>query len=589
MFKRILMLGFKALVSLSPLFLKRQLKKNAKLTSLYSRALQRSGLFYGFPSRKKLDALYKINIAQQDRIIESLDRQRKPQKWNLIVCLPTSLNNQHMSLLVESLENIDEGFEHVFFWCRAELSVNVQQCLQNSHVTFAYSVIQLLSETILANEKQNVLVVQSFNVLHHNILKVLDSYASQGPEIGYLDTDVKNVHGERTVPSFYPDWNPDLLMTTGYISTGLISRDSRNLFKSDNPLALKKETVTEWIIKQYLVEPQMEVFHIPLVLIHKLVSIEHVVTNFSDEIKQLLGRHAELTEDKTDKVIRYQWHIAENSPPLVSLIIPTKNSKNLVKSCIESIQNLTTYRNFEILLVDNGSDEKESLDYFAELEQTYSNTKVLRYNAPFNYSKINNFAVEHAKGSVIGLINNDIEVISPKWLSYMVGHVVRKDIGCVGAKLLYSDERVQHAGVVLGYGGGAGHAHKYFPRYHSGYLKRLTATNNFSAVTAACLLVKKVDYLDVLGLNESQLEVAFNDVDFCLKVLELGKRNIYCAEAELYHHESVSRGHEDTQEKKARFESELAYIQNRWSNYIEHDPAYNPNLTLRRENFSIKE
>jgi GT2 family glycosyltransferase len=171
----------------------------------------------------------------------------------------------------------------------------------------------------------------------------------------------------------------------------------------------------------------------------------------------------------------------------------------------------------------------------------------------------------------------------------MVAHVQRADIGCVGAKLLYPDDKIQHAGVVLGYGGGAGHAHKYFPRFHPGYLNRLVATHNFSAVTAACLLVKKCDYDAVNGLNERDLTVAFNDVDFCLKVLKLGRRNLYCAEAELYHHESVSRGYEDTKEKQQRFQSELNYLQTQWRVYITLDPAYNPNLTLRRENFSIKE
>ena len=272
----------------------------------------------------------------------------------------------------------------------------------------------------------------------------------------------------------------------------------------------------------------------------------------------------------------------------MSLIIPTKNGKELVKACIESILEKTTYKNFEIILVDNNSDEPESLAYFSELGQ-HPKITLLKYPHPFNYSAINNFAVSHCNGEVVGLVNNDIEVISPTWLDYMVGHVMRDDIGCVGAKLLYSDGRVQHAGVVMGYGGGAGHAHKYFPRYHPGYLNRLIASNNFSAVTAACLLVKRTHYEAVKGLNEKDLTVAFNDVDFCLKVLELGVRNLYCAEAELYHHESVSRGLDVSKEKMARFNSELAYLKAHWGHVIAHDPAYNPNLTLRHENFAIKD
>jgi GT2 family glycosyltransferase len=214
---------------------------------------------------------------------------------------------------------------------------------------------------------------------------------------------------------------------------------------------------------------------------------------------------------------------------------------------------------------------------------------VLKYPHPFNYSAINNYAVDACQGEIIGLINNDIEVIEPEWLEYMVGHVLRDDIGCVGAKLLYPDDRIQHAGVVMGYGGGAGHAHKYFPAHHEGYLRRLSGTNNYSAVTAACLLVSKHDYLAVGGLDAEKLEVAFNDIDFCLKILELGRRNLYCSEAVLYHYESVSRGVDDTHEKRARFVRELLFLQERWSDFIALDPAYNPNLTLRRENFSISE
>jgi GT2 family glycosyltransferase len=288
--------------------------------------------------------------------------------------------------------------------------------------------------------------------------------------------------------------------------------------------------------------------------------------------------------DKERKLNRLLW---KSTNPLVSLIIPTKNGKALVKACIESILEKTTYPNYEILLIDNGSDEQESIEYFKYLD-TLEKVTVLKYPAPFNYSAINNFGVKHANGSILGLVNNDIEVISPDWLTYMVGHAERESIGCVGAKLLYSDTRIQHAGVVLGYGGGAGHAHKNFPRFHSGYLNRINATSNYSAVTAACLLVKKSLFDEVGGLNERDLSVAFNDVDFCLKVKELGVQNVYCAEAELFHHESVSRGLDISPEKAARFNKELGYLRSTWASYIDHDPAYSPNLTLKRENFSIK-
>ena len=336
----------------------------------------------------------------------------------------------------------------------------------------------------------------------------------------------------------------------------------------------------------WLSNPDINVNHSTATLVHLNLSDKSTTSNlYALKNTVLRHKHVLIEVDEQTQVNRALWHF--DSQPLVSLIIPTKNSKELVKACIESIREKTIYKNYEILLIDNGSDEEASIRYFetlAELPEVH----VLNYPGPFNYSAINNFGVKHAKGQVVGLINNDIEVISPDWLTYMVGHVMRDDIGCVGAKLLYSDGRIQHAGVVLGYGGGAGHAHKHFPRYHPGYLKRLAATQNYSAVTAACLLVKRSHFGAVGGLDEENLAVAFNDVDFCLRVRELGVRNLYCAEAELYHHESVSRGLDISPEKAARFNRELEYLQTKWSHVIKHDPAYNPNLTLKRENFALK-
>jgi GT2 family glycosyltransferase len=339
-----------------------------------------------------------------------------------------------------------------------------------------------------------------------------------------------------------------------------------------------------WMSELYLTKSSVEINHIEYCLVHQAITNDF---QWNRELMKLSHHPISISRGGSKESAKIIWK--HTSTPLVSLIIPTKNAKLLVQTCIDSILSKTTYAHYEILVIDNNSDDPEALEYFESLQKSQSNIRVLRYPYLFNYSAINNFAVKHAKGEIIGLINNDVEVISQNWLGDMVGHAQREDIGCVGAKLLYPDNRVQHAGVVMGYGGGAGHAHKYFPRYHSGYLHRLVATNNFSAVTAACLLVKKSDYEAVNGLNEKDLTVAFNDVDFCLNILKLGRRNIYCAEAELYHHESVTRGYEDTKEKQQRFQSELHYLTTQWASYIDHDPAYNPNLTLQRENFSIKE
>ncbi|GBL04157.1 glycosyltransferase family 2 protein [Glaciecola sp. KUL10] len=375
----------------------------------------------------------------------------------------------------------------------------------------------------------------------------------------YVDTDTQAVQN-RYAPRFLPDWNPDLQLSTGYIRTGFYFARLTHI----DSLIASRDSVANFFKQAYLQDMAIKVGHIPLVLLH-----HHKLTEPDEQIV-----------DDTSKL----FPLSEQ--PMVSMIIPTYNAKDLVEACLTSILDKTDYRNFEILLIDNRSDDPEAITYFESVNEL-PNVRVLKYPHPFNYSAINNFAVAHAKGEVIALVNNDIEVINGNWLEKMLVHTLRPDIGCVGAKLLFANGLVQHAGVVMGYGGGAGHAHKYFQRDAPGYMNRAIATQNFSAVTAACLLVEKKDYENVGGLNEKELTVAFNDVDFCLRINQSGKRNLLCAEAVLFHHESISRGHDDTYEKKKRFFAEVEYLQTTWKAYIEHDPAYNPNLTLKYENFTI--
>jgi GT2 family glycosyltransferase len=213
---------------------------------------------------------------------------------------------------------------------------------------------------------------------------------------------------------------------------------------------------------------------------------------------------------------------------------------------------------------------------------------VLRYDKPFNYSAINNFGAKYAKGSLLGLVNNDVEVISPEWLTEMVSHAIRPDIGCVGAKLYYGNDTIQHAGVILGIGGVAGHSHKHFRRNDYGYFSRLRLVQEISAVTAACLIVKKTVFKDVNGLDEANLTVAFNDVDFCLKVGRLGFRNLWTPYAELYHHESVSRGAENSPVKIKRFNTECDFMMKKWSLSLLNDPFYNSNLSNKFEDFRLR-
>ena len=274
------------------------------------------------------------------------------------------------------------------------------------------------------------------------------------------------------------------------------------------------------------------------------------------------------------------------NPPLVSLLIPTRDGYEILYKCIESILEKTTYPNYEIIVLDNETTCVKTLEYFEEIKQ-HKNISILEYHKPFNYSAINNFGVKYAKGEIVGLINNDVEVITEHWLTEMVSHAIRPDTGAVGAMLYYDNETIQHAGVVLGIGGVAGHSHKYFEKGSYGYFSRLKIVQNYSAVTGACLVVKKELYEKVGGLDEKNLKVAFNDVDFCLKLLEHGYRNVWTPYVELYHHESVSRGAEDNPQKVKRFNMEVEYMKKRWINYITADKCYNHNLTNKHENFGL--
>ena len=255
---------------------------------------------------------------------------------------------------------------------------------------------------------------------------------------------------------------------------------------------------------------------------------------------------------------------------------------------MHAILERTGYRHFELLILDNQSDCPETLAYMDEVQRRDKRVRVVRWDHPFNYSAINNFGAQQAKGSILGLINNDIEPINSDWLSEMVSHAVRPEVGCVGAKLYYPNHKVQHGGVILGIGGVAGHSHKFADRDAPGYFYRLMLAQNLSAVTGACLLLRKEVFEAVGGLEEQHLEIAFNDVDLCLKVREAGYWNVWTPHAEAIHHESVSRGKEDTPEKQARFASEVAYMKKRWQHRLQNDPAYNPNLTLAFEDFSLR-
>jgi O-antigen biosynthesis protein len=273
--------------------------------------------------------------------------------------------------------------------------------------------------------------------------------------------------------------------------------------------------------------------------------------------------------------------------PLVSIIIPSRDGYGLLRRCIESIRSKTDYSPYELIIVDNQSADADMLAYLADLEKS-GIARILRYDAPFNWAGIHNFSVPLANGDLICLLNDDIEVIASEWLGEMVSHALRSEIGVVGAKLLYEDDTIQHAGIILGmWGLGAGHAHRHLPGDALGYRGRAALVQNISAVTGACMTFRKALFETVGGMDDRYLPTSYNDVDFCLRVLEKGYRNVWTPYAVLHHYESKTRGLDDTAVKQRRAYSELYHFHHRWGRFISRDPYYNPNLTLASEDFSL--
>ena len=406
-----------------------------------------------------------------------------------------------------------------------------------------------------------------------------------------FDTDYKNP----IVGHFKPDYSYYYLTNVNYICHLVCMKKS--IFTELGGLKKEYDGAQDHDLFLKVSEiPNIKILHIPKVLYYWRVhsgstsggvgAKPYVTQNAIAAIDAHLERtgvKGKAREGMFPSTYKIDYEI--ENPPLVSIIIPNKDQVKVLKQCIDSVYEKTLYKNFEILVVENNSTENETFEYYNEIENTHDNLRVLYYKGGFNFSKINNFAVSQARGDMYLMLNNDIEIITPEWLGEMVSLAIQKNVGIVGAMLYYPDNRVQHAGVITGLGGYAGHSHKYHLRGKSGYMFRLSCVQNLSCVTAACLLVTKQAFEAVGGMDE-EFAVAFNDVDFCLRVRNCGYQVLFTPYAQCYHHESVSRGADTSGEKKERFERERQRLKNRFGDSLLHDPFYNPNLTLDMEDFS---
>ncbi|WP_299595793.1 glycosyltransferase family 2 protein [uncultured Microbulbifer sp.] len=424
--------------------------------------------------------------------------------------------------------------------------------------------------------------------------------ANPGAELLYSDEDFIDEEGRRFAPHYKPDWNPALVLSHNYVTHLAVYR--RSLIQAVGGFregaGVEGAQDYDLLLRCSARLSSEQIVHIPRVLYHwRAHAGSTALGSEQKSYTSAAGRKAlqdfldtceiagSVQETDDDNLYRVEYPL--NNEPLVSLLIPTRDMLAVVRPCVESILERSTYQNFEILILDNQSTEPETLAWFAQVQHD-ARIRVLAYDRPFNYSAINNFGAANARGDILGLINNDVEVITPGWIEELTSLAQKPENGCVGALLYYPDDTVQHAGVILGLGGYAAHSHRGSPRGSQGYFNRLKVRQNLSAVTGACLFVRKATYEEVGGLDEAYT-VAYNDVDFCLHVQAAGYLNVFTPFAELYHHESKSRGQEDTPEKIARFDEEKARLAERWGALLQRDPYYNPNLTHSREDFSLRE
>jgi O-antigen biosynthesis protein len=422
---------------------------------------------------------------------------------------------------------------------------------------------------------------------------------NQHPEADmvYSDEDKLNQQGQRVEPFFKPDWCPDSFLSRMYTCHLGVYR--RLLVEAIGGFRLGFEGSQDYDLVLRLSERTDQIWHLPKVLYHwrnhaASASSSHDAKPYAEAaakraLAEACQRRGEAiqtigTDAQYPGVYTIRYKITAHKR--VSIIIPTRNLGQVLDRCLQSIFTKTTYPNYEVILVDNGSDEPETLEIIAKWQQD-SRFKSYLLDIPFNYSSLNNYAVRQAQGDYLLFLNNDTEVISEDWIEALVEQVQRPTIGAVGGLLLYPDQTIQHAGVVLGLGGVAGHSHKHFSEHHPGYCRQIVSVNNYSAITAACLICRREVFEQVQGFDES-LAVAFNDVDFCLKIKQLGYHNVYLPHVKLYHHESKSRGLENTPQKRRRFEQEQETVQQKWHILTQTDSCYSPHLTIDREDYSLK-
>jgi len=505
-------------------------------------------------------------------------------------CLDSILNQKYKNFevcLADDCSTLEETLQTLKEYEKKDKRIRVVYRKENGHISKA------TNSALEIAKGEFVALMDNDDVLTENALyeMVYALNKNKNLDLIYSDEDKMDMDGNRCEPHFKPDYSPDSLLGGNYICHFEILRksimDEIGGFRSEYVGAQDFDLFLRFVEKT---TPD-RICHIPKILYHwrkvpgstadTIESKDYAIENGRKAVQDAMKRRK--LDAKVIVPIKSTHYVVEylyKKEPLVSIIIPTRDLAKTLDKCLCSIYSKTEYKNFEIIIVNNNSEEKETFDLFDKYKKEYKNFKVIDIDGEFNYSKINNIAVEKSKGEYLLFLNNDTEVCTPTWINSMVGYAMQKHIGAVGVKLLYPDDTIQHGGVVLGIDGTARHAFLHASSDSYGFYGRLLVPYNYSAVTAACMMVSRKKFNEVGKFNE-ELKVAFNDIDFNLKLLQKKYYNVFLPQVELYHHESKSRGLDSTTEKYQKFLQEKEYLQNHWKKELERDKFYNPNFSLK--------
>ena len=542
---------------------------------------QRKTVFDYQPKISIVIPLYKTPEKYLRQLVDTVKAQTYPN-WEL--CLSDgSGEDSPIRKLLESLEASDERIRVIHNEKQLQISENTNAAIQaasGDYIAFADHDDELtpnaLFECVKAlNEKKQTRIL-------------------------YSDEDKMSMDGHKFFqPHFKPDYNQDLLCTVNYICHLFVV--DKNVIQEVGMLRSEFDGAQDYdfIFRCIEAVKPEEICHIPKILYHWRCHEDSTAENPESKTyafeagKRAIEEHYKRTGIQAEVLQGeflglYRTRFIRDHDPLISIIIPNKDHTEDLKRCIDSIDQKSTYRNYEYIIVENNSTEEKTFQFYKKLEAENPKAHVVYWDREFNYSAINNYGATFAKGEYILLLNNDTEIINEDCLEQLLGYCMRSDVGAVGARMYYEDDTIQHAGVVIGFGGIAGHCFVLQPRGTTGYCHRIICAQDYSAVTAACMMVKRSAFDQVGGLTE-ELAVAFNDIDFCMKLRNAGYLIVYNPYAELYHYESKSRGLEDTPEKVARFNKEIQIFERRWPDIMrDGDLYYNPNLTLKSQDFSLK-